>query len=83
MTFYYTFCSYFGRAFDGFDELYVGFDMECIEKEFWHYEDKKSKIFAPLIVPIQCKLLEKVLLLVKAEDPEKPFGFNKLQLTIG
>ena len=52
--------------------------MKSIKKEFYHYKDKKSAIFAPLNVLIQCKILEKVLLLVTAEDPKKPLGLNKL-----
>ena len=56
--------------------------MYNIEKEFYHHYDRKSAIFAPLIVPMQCKILEKILPLVTAEDSEKSLGLNKLQLAL-
>ena len=64
--------------------LYKDIDLKALNKEFNEYVGDKSKstIFSPFKVSLQCKLMQKVLLLVTAEDPAETIMFHRLQIAL-
>ena len=84
MIFSQVFVEPFGKQTLYQTPLFGNIDLEAINKEFNEYlgHSHKSTIFKPLKVPIQCKLMQKVLPLVTAEDDTDPIRFHRLQIAL-